>query len=216
MPSSTNRGAEFRIETIDDLVETIGVPTAGLELKVAPTIDEHARHFIERSPFIVLSTADADGNVDASPKGDDAGFVEVADERTILIPDRPGNKLAMGLRNVLANPHVGVLFMVPGTNETVRINGRAELTRDPELLARLAARGKPAMLVIRVTVDECFFHCAKAFIRSHLWNAETWPAKERVSFGVMYAERLGAVDAERDQIVASVDAMVEQDYCDNL
>ena len=91
MTLPTSRGDCFRIETIDELVETIGVPTAGIELKVAPTIDEHARHFIERSPFIVLSTADAGGNVDASPKGDDVGFVAVADERTILIPDRPGN-----------------------------------------------------------------------------------------------------------------------------
>ena len=216
MTLPTSRGDRFRIETIDELVETIGVPTGGIELKVAPTIDEHARHFIERSPFIVLSTADAGGNVDASPKGDDVGFVAVADERTILIPDRPGNKLAMGLRNVLVNPHVGVLFIVPGTNETVRINGRAELTRDPELLERMAARGKPATLVLRVTVDECFFHCAKAIIRSHLWNADTWPEKERISFGVMYAERLGAVAAERDQIVTNVDTMVERDYCDNL
>lgn len=216
MTLPTNGSDDFRIETIDQLVETIGEPVAGVELKVAASIDPRSRAFIERAPFLVLSTADLDGNVDASPKGDDPGFVTIVDECTLLIPDRPGNKLAMGLRNVVNNPHVGVLFMVPGTNETVRVNGRAELTRDPELLERMAARRKPATLVLRVTVDECFFHCAKAFIRSHLWKPETWPEKQHISFGEMFADHVGGSSDERAQVKDAVDAMVERDYCDNL
>lgn len=212
----TNRSDDFRIETIDQLVETIGESVAGAELKVGASIDPRSRAFIERAPFLVLSTADVEGNVDASPKGDEPGFVTIPDEHTLLIPDRPGNKLAMGLRNVLTNPHVGVLFMVPGTNETVRVNGRAELTRDPELLERMAARGKPATLVVRVSVDECFFHCAKAFIRSHLWKPETWPERQRISFGEMFADRIGGTSDERAQVKDVVDTMVERDYCDNL
>ena len=211
----TNTDA-FRITTIDQLEATVGEPTAGVELKVGDVIDVRSRAYIERSPFIVLSTADSEGNVDASPKGDAPGFVVVEDEHTIVIPDRPGNKLAMGLRNMIVNPHVGVLFMMPGTNETVRINGTVEITRDPSVLETLAARGKPAVLALRVSVDECFFHCAKAFIRSQLWKPDQWPEKFTVSFGEMFAERIGSTDADRDQLVDLIDAAIEQDYCDNL
>lgn len=205
-----------RIETLSQLRDVITTPISGMELKVGTTIDRRSRAFIERSPFLVLSTADAAGNVDASPKGDDPGFVVVEDGTTLLIPDRPGNHLAMGLQNLIANPRAGVLFMIPGTNETVRVNGRVSLTRDPELLGKMAARGKPAVLVMRLTVEECFFHCAKAFIRSHLWKPDLWPEKFAISFGELFADLAQAADADREAIVSSVDAMVEQDYCDNL
>jgi PPOX class probable FMN-dependent enzyme len=203
-----------RVETLGALRDIIGEPVEGIDLKVYDTVGPEAQAFIARSPFLVLSTADADGNLDASPKGDDPGFVEVEDEHTLLIPDRPGNKLVYGLRNVLENPHVGVLFFVPGTTETLRANGRAELRRDPELLARLAARGKPAVVAIRVHVDECFFHCSKAFIRSKLWKPDTWPEKQKISFGRMFAERLGVADD--DSLTTTIDAMVEEDYRTNL
>jgi PPOX class probable FMN-dependent enzyme len=205
-----------RIDTVEQLREVLGLPIEGLALKVSDEIDDHARDFLARAPFLVLSTSDVEGNVDASPKGDDPGFVVIEDEHTLLIPDRPGNKLAMGLQNILANPHVGVLFMIPGTNETLRINGRAELTRDPELLERLAARGKPAVLAIRVTVDECFFHCAKAFIRSKLWKHESWPEKRRISFGKMFADKIGGDPDTMASLESTIDAMVEEDYCNNL
>ena len=175
-----------------------------------------AREYIRRAPFLVFSTADADGNVDASPKGDDPGFVVVDDEHTLLIPDRPGNKLAFGLRNILENPHIGILFMIPGTTETVRVNGKAELLDDPALRERLAARGKPAVLVIKVAVDECFFHCSKAFIRSKLWKPDTWPEKQRISFGKMFAEKIGGDEDTMASLATTVDAMVEEDYCNNL
>ncbi len=182
--------------------------------KLGDTLDEHAREFIAECPFVVLSTADADGRVDASPKGDDPGFVLIEDDHTLVIPDRPGNHLAMGLTNMVANPHVGILFIIPGTTETLRVNGRAELTRDPELLDRLAARGKPAVLAIRVHVEEVFFHCAKAFIRSKLWKTESWPPKKKISFGAMLAPR---IDPNADESLATViDEMVAEDYRSNL
>jgi uncharacterized protein len=182
--------------------------------KLGDTLDEHAREFIAECPFVVLSTADADGRVDASPKGDDPGFVLIEDDHTLVIPDRPGNHLAMGLTNMVANPHVGILFIIPGTTETLRVNGRAELTRDPELLDRLAARGKPAVLAIRVHAEEVFFHCAKAFIRSKLWKTESWPPKKKISFGAMLAPR---IDPNADESLATViDEMVAEDYRSNL
>jgi len=200
------------IRTSEALREVIGEGFPGLDLKNQPLLDEFAIDFIARSPLLVLSTSDATGNLDASPKGDAAGFVMVEDERTIVIPDRPGNKLAYGHLNVLANPKVGVLFLIPGTPETLRVNGSAELTADPVLLERLAARGKPAVLALRVHVDECFFHCAKAFIRSAAWKPETWPERVKVSFGRMLAKRTGA----DEKVVEAVDHAVETDYRDNL
>ena len=200
------------ITTSEALREVVGQAPPGLDLKNENVLNEYAIGFIARSPFLVLSTADAEGTLDASPKGDGPGFVLVEDERTIVIPDRPGNKLAYGHLNILDNPKVGVLLMIPGTPETLRINGRAELTSDPELLARLAARGKPAVLAIRVAVEECFFHCAKAFIRSQLWKPESWPERQKISFGRMFAKKIGAAD----EVAKKVDEAVEADYRDNL
>jgi len=150
--------------------------------------------------------------VDASPKGDAPGFVWVENEKTLVIPDRPGNKLAYGHVNILENSKVGVLFLIPGTPETLRVNGTAELTVDPELLEQLAARGKPAVLAIRVHVEECFFHCAKAFMRSKLWQPQAWPERQKISFGRMFAKVTGA-----DETAAkAIDEAVEVDYRDNL
>ncbi len=201
-----------RIETVEQLREVIGEPMPGLGEKNEDHLDEYALAFLARCPFLVLSTADAQGRQDASPKGDAPGFVLVEDERTFVIPDRPGNKLAYGLENILENSHVGVLFVIPGTPETLRVNGTAELTRDPELLERMAARGRPAKLGIRVTVEECFFHCAKAFLRSKLWKHEQWGEPHKVSFGEMFAKQAGA----GREAAKAVDAAIEQDYETNL
>ncbi len=195
MPASP----EHRISSLEALREVV-VENPASRIKISDRLDRYATEFIARSPFLVLSTASAEGRADASPKGDAPGFVWIEDERTLVIPDRPGNKLAMSLENLVSNPHVGVLFMIPGTDETLRINGRAELSRDPALLERLAARGRPAVLAIRVEVEECFFHCAKAFIRSKLWQPESWGERHRVSFGRIIAEKLGADDGAARQI----------------
>jgi len=206
-------GDAYRIETTEQLRELMGHPSEFVRGKVNDHVDDFASEFIARSPFLLLSTAGADGAQDVSPKGDPPGFVAVEDARTLLIPDRKGNKLLYGLENILANPRVGLLFLVPGTEETLRINGRAELTSDPAVLERLAARGQHALLAIRVAVDECFFHCAKAFRRSELWQPETWnPLK--VSLGSHFARRI-----QRDgdaELIEKVDQAVEQNYRDEL
>jgi uncharacterized protein len=201
--------------SIDDLAalrRIVGESIPGLGAKNQSTISDEAREYIERSPFLVLATSDAEGRLDASPKGDGPGFCLIEDERTLVIPERPGNKLIYGLQNLLANPRVGVIFMLPGTPETVRVNGTATLTADPELLARLAARGKPAVIAIRIQVEECFHHCAKAFIRSQLWKPETWSPRLPISFGKMAAKRFSL----GDDVAAKFDAAVEDDYRKNL
>ena len=137
--------------------------------------------FIAHSPFLLIATADADGRCDVSPKGDAPGFVQVLDERRLAIPDRPGNKRLDGMQNLLTNPHVGLVFLVPGRDESLRVNGRAWITRDPEILRRSLARGKMPSLAIGVEVDQCFFHCGKALLRSRLWAYEGWPAHDALT-----------------------------------
>ena len=200
------------IATEAELRTVVGQEPPGLAEKNQPRLDTFGIEFIAKSPFLVLSTADAQGRVDTSPKGDGPGFVLVENERSIVIPDRPGNRLVYGHRNILANPQVGVLFMIPGTPETLRVNGRAELSAVPELLAKLAARNKPAVLAIRVAIEEVFFHCAKAFLRARVWKPDSWPAQHEVSFGKMYAARKNAAA----ETAAAIDAAVAADYRDNL
>ena len=201
-----------KIQSLEQLRAVIGDEIPGLHEKNINHVDEFARDFIEKSPLIILSTADVSGSMDASPKGDAPGFVEVLNEHTLLIPDRPGNKLAYGHQNILTNPNVGILFIVPNTRETLRINGRAELSCEPDLLQQLAARDKPATLVIRVFVDECFFHCGKAMLRSKVWDSSTWQENFRVSFGEIFAARKVA----GSDVAKSIDQRIEADYRDNL
>ena len=199
---------EHRITSVAQLRSLISEPNALVRMKVLTELDDLAIDFIKRSPFLVLSTADADGNQDASPKGDHPGFVLVENASTIVIPERKGNKLLFGLQNILANPHVAMVFMLPGTGETLRVNGTAELTADPELLGKLAARGAPALLAIRVTINECFFHCAKAFIRSQLWRPETWGERVSISWGSYLGPKLGM----NKEAARQIDSAIEQDY----
>lgn len=196
------------ISTLEQLRAVIGPESPAVRAKLSPTLDETARAFIAASPFALLATSDAQGRSDVSPKGDGAGFAVVEDERTLLVPDQKGNRLIFGLQNILANPHVALIFLVPGTEETLRVQGRAELSADPALLTRLAQRGKPAVLAIRVHVDQVFFHCAKAFRRSSLWRPETWLAPLRISFGEMFAKKHG-LDADT---AAKIDASIEENY----
>ncbi len=201
-----------QLATVGAIRAIIGEPHKVTPMKVMDALDDVSIDFIRHSPFLLLSTADAEGQPDVSPKGDDAGFVEVVDSRHLLIPDRKGNKLIFSLQNILANPRIGILFLVPGTEETLRVHGTAELTSDPEIVQQLAARGQPALLAIRVTVEKCFFHCAKAFKRSQLWKPESWPSRLRISFGKMLAPKLGGDGALAKQI----DDLVETDYKENL
>ncbi len=203
---------DHRIETVAQLQALMGDPNPMTPKKLLSAVDEAGSDFIRRSPFLVLATADAQGHEDASPKGDGPGFVAIEDANTLLIPERKGNRLMFSLKNILANPQVGIIFLVPGTDETFRVNGTAELINDPDLLVRLSARGAPALLAIRVTVRECFFHCAKAFLRSQLWKPETWPARQKISFGKLLSAKIGG----SEELARQVDQAIEQDYKTNL
>jgi PPOX class probable FMN-dependent enzyme len=149
-----------------------GEPQPVVVSKIVDRLNDLTRQFVERAPFVCLATSAPDGSCDVSPRGDPAGFVRILDERTLLLPDRPGNRIADSLRNILANSHVGLLFLIPGVGDTLRVNGRATLTTDTELLEPLAVEGKTPKLGLLVEVDEVFTHCSKAFIRSDLWNPQ--------------------------------------------
>lgn len=201
-----------RLDSVEQVRALVGEEIPVVRAKLFQALDETAVAFIQRSPMLLLATADAGGTPDVSPKGDGPGFVAVEGDDTLLIPDRKGNKLIFGLQNILANPRVALLFLLPGTGETLRVHGTAELTCDPEVLERLSARGQPALLAIRVRVDRCFFHCAKAFKRSHLWDPAAWPEPLRVSFGKLLARKLGG----GPELGGTIDEMIEEDYAKNL
>ena len=168
------------ITTLDQLREFIPPPSRPALAKEIAFIDEHARAFIARSPFALVATAGADGRCYVSPKGDIPGFVQVLDDHTLVIPDRPGNQRADSLQNMLANPHIGMLMIIPGVEWTLRVNGRAELVRDADVLQRCAVAGKLPLLGIVMHVEELFLHCPKCFLRSELWDTTTWmPAEEQ-------------------------------------
>jgi PPOX class probable FMN-dependent enzyme len=159
----------------EELRALLGTPSERAVKKESAVVDEAGRNFIAHSPFLLLGTSNAAGQCDVSPKGDQPGFVHVLDERHLVIPDRPGNKRLDGMKNLLQNPHVGLIFLIPGREETLRVNGRASIVRDEDVLVTLAARGKQPVLAIGVEVEECFFHCPKAFRRSGLWEPDAWP-----------------------------------------
>ena len=172
-------GFRSPVKTEAELRTLIGGEPSTLALaKEQRALDVHCRSFIARSPFVLVATSNTAGQCDVSPKGDAPGFVLVLDEHRLLIPDRPGNKRLDGMRNLVQNPHVGLIFLVPGVEETLRVNGRGAIVRDADLLARCEVRGRMPPLGIGVEVEEAFIHCAKAFKRSGLWQPERWPALE--------------------------------------
>lgn len=165
-------------EEFEEFRKEIGSPSERAVNKVISKIDDHCRKFISKSPFLTLSTSNSQGQCDVSPRGDYPGFVTIIDDQHLFIPERPGNKRMDSLHNIISNPHVGLLFFIPTLGETLRINGKAYITRDPELLEKSVVNGKVPLFGIGVKVEECYVHCAKAFIRSGLWNPETWNEKE--------------------------------------
>jgi uncharacterized protein len=156
----------------EELRDIIGGPTELVLAKLADRLNELTRQFIERSPFVCVATARPDGGIDVSPRGDPPGFVRVIDERTVLLPERPGNRIADTLTNLLADPRVALLFLIPGVGDTFRVNGTAVITDDRDLLSTSAVNGKVPRLGIVVSVMEAYTQCAKALIRSDLWNPE--------------------------------------------
>lgn len=159
----------------EDMRSVIGHPNERVIKKVLDRLDTHSQAFIESSPFLVIASGDAQNGLDVSPKGDPSGFVHVLDDKTLAIPDRLGNRRADTLLNILRNSQIGLLFLVPGKEETLRINGHAALVRDQSVREPLAVNGKLPDFAIVVSVDQVYMHCAKCMIRSHLWMPERWP-----------------------------------------
>ena len=169
------------IDTVDELVSLVGVPGERAANKGRTALLPIDRDWLAASPFCVIATADADGNCDASPKGDPPGqLVHVIDDRTIAIAERPGNKRVDGYKNVLSNPHVGINFLIPGRGDTLRINGRARLVSDAPFFDEMVVKGHRPLLAVVVEIDDIFFHCAKAFLRSGIWKPETWEPEAKV------------------------------------
>ncbi len=176
-------------QSTQELAARFGDPDQLAVKHKLPYIDEAAARFLEQCPFVIVSTADAQGRCDASPKGDPPGFIKIADKHTLYLPDRTGNKMFQSLNNILENPHIGLLLLIPGEEWTMRINGRARITTAPHILERLSARGRPAQLAIEVSVEECYFHCPKSFKRAELWNPEKFHRYTGDSWGVILAQR---------------------------
>jgi PPOX class probable FMN-dependent enzyme len=169
------RGFEKVVRSVEQLRSVLGHPSERAVGKERPRLDEHCRAFIAHSPFLLLATSGGSGRCDVSPKGDAPGFVKVLDESHLAIPDRPGNNRLDGMRNILDNPHVGLIFLIPGREDTLRVNGRACIVEDDAILDAMAVQGKRPPFAIGVEVEEVFMHCPRAFMRAGLWKPERWP-----------------------------------------
>lgn len=167
-------------EEFEEFRSFIGQPSQIATNKVISFIDQHCRNFISMSPFLTLATSNSEGKCDVSPRGDFPGFVSVLDEHHLFIPERPGNRRVDSAENIITNPNIGLIFLIPGLGETLRINGKAYISRDPELLEKNSINGRSPLFGILVEVEECFVHCAKALIRSKLWNSDSWLTKENL------------------------------------
>lgn len=185
------------------LRERYPAPLGLMARKVLPALDEHCRAFIARSPLVMIGTADADGRCDVSPRGDPPGFVAVLDDRHLAIPDRKGNNRLDALGNVLRNPHVGLLFVVPGNDDSLRVNGTARISVDPELLASAAVAGKPPASVLRVEVEEAFLHCGRAFKRGRVWDPAAFAAPGELPSIGQALRAQAAPDADEQREIAA-------------
>ncbi len=189
------------MQTEAELREIVHEPSQGIWDKDIARIDEHARTIIAHSPFVLLATANPDGTCDVSPRGDPAGSVLVLDDHRLAIADRPGNHRLDSLRNVLSHPGVGLLFLVPGMNETLRVNGRGTLVSDAPFFDDLTVQGKRPRLALLVEVEELYMHCSKAFLRSSLWKPETWPDRGSLpTLGRIAKDHLGLKDVSAEAI----------------
>lgn len=202
-----------QVRSVADLTTVVGTPAVSSLKKELPALDGHMRRFIAHSPFLVMSTCSAAGRCDASPRGDAPGFVQVVDERTLLIPDRRGNRRVDSFHNILETGSIGLLFLVPGFGETLRVNGRAALIRDPEWLAPLSAQDKVPALAVAVEVQECYLQCAKAVIRSKLWEPHAAADLESLPCAAqMFVDQMQMPEYD----VAKMQTLLDEAYRNNL
>lgn len=195
------------ISSEEEFRSVMGYPSPRTVKKELSHLDEFCVTFIGRSPFVVISSCDAAGRMDVSPRGDPPGFVQILDRSTLVIPDRPGNRRADSFKNLLENDHLGLLFFVPGKQETLRVSGRAIVVRDAELRAMMAIGGKAPDFAIVVAVEQAFFQCAKCIIRSNLWNSDAWPSLAGLP---SQAETIVAA-AKLDISVNEMQAIIDED-----
>lgn len=200
-----------QIETLDRLRELL--PTEGFTntfLKVTDRLNDVARDFIALAPMVVVATKASGGLIDVTPKGDPAGFVEVYDDKTLIIPDRLGNHRVDGFQNLLEDANVALLFIVPGHGDTLRIAGKARIVRDAAISKRHAINGKEPLLALVIDVEEAFMHCSKSFIRSHLWHPDHWPARKSAptlaEWVMATVDRAQTLDEVQDDHTADEDA----------
>lgn len=205
--------SQHQINSEAELQAIIGEPMEFVRVKIASHLDAAMKEFIAQSPLLFVSTIDENGRVDISPKGDPRGFVEVDAESNLLIPERPGNKLTFGFRNILRNGEIGLIFVVPNQRETLRVKGRATLHADPERLQQMQVNGKPALMYTHVDVKECFFHCGKALIRSKLWKPEFWDTSQPSIGAKQFASLSGNATEEA---VRQTEARLEESYTKEL
>ena len=192
------------ITTREQLRSVIDEPSELVTRKVISSLDKHCGVFISRSPFVLIATADASGNMDVSPKGDPVGFVKILDNTTLAIPDRPGNARADSMENILQNPKIALIFMIPGKSETLRVSGEACIVRDEQLRNSMAVKSRSPELVIVVDVKEAFFHCSKCILRSKLWKPKEWPDLDglpRLAETMVDAGKLEISEEEMHRIV---------------
>lgn len=198
------------VQTTTELREVLGEPSAISQRKVLHQLDQHMRQLIAVSPFLILATSSKSGQCDASPRGDAPGFVTVADDSTVLIPERAGNKRADSLQNIIDTGLCGILFLVPGFGETLRINGAAKVIRDAAWLERMTVQGKTPQLAIAVEIHECFLQCAKATIRSHLWDPNLWASLSTLpTAGKMLADHVRLPEYDPQSMQQLLDSAYE-------
>lgn len=200
------------VTTEEELRDIMGYPSEIVTRKTINHIDEHCKSFIEKSPFITIATSDLKGNFDVSPKGDPAGFVKILSDKVLAIPDRPGNRKADTLSNIIQNPNIGLIFLIPGIKETLRVNGSAKIVTDEKVLALLSCQGKLPSFAIIVNVKEAFMHCAKCIIRSNLWmNVDDTQERSVPSLAKTLVDH-GKLDISYEEL----DDMIKDDEKTNL
>jgi uncharacterized protein len=203
----------YRITSEQEIEAVLGEPMEFVKVKIQSQLDEVMQEFIRRAPLIFVATIDASGHVDVSPKGDPAGFVQIDNDGNLLIPERPGNKLTFGFRNILRNSEIGLIFVVPNQRETLRVKGVATLHKDPDIVNQMQVNGQPALMFTRVDVKECFFHCGKALIRSRLWKPEFWDTTTESLGAKSFASLWGKPS---DDAVRATEKRLDEAYRDEL